>query len=366
MKVLHINTNYTQSALHQTLINALDNLNENAVFVPTCDKNRTVSEVGKNVVISECFHKYDRILFCYKQRKILRAVEDAYCVSNYDLIHAYTLFTDGNVAYNLHRKYNIPYVVAVRNTDVNAFFKYRPHLRGRGVKILRNAAAVFFLSDSYRKQVIDHYVPKNYREEISKKMHIIPNGIDPYWFMRGECHRKPEGKRLKMVFAGNIDRNKNITTAADACKLLRDRGYDASLTVIGNVVVSEVAKELASMPHVTLLPRKTKEELAQIYSQQDVFVMPSFYESFGLVYAEAMSQGLPVIYSRGQGFDGQFPEGTVGYSVKSSDATEIAYRIEKILGQYEPMSQRCIDLSKKFRWEAFASTYYDIYKEFAE
>ena len=45
--------------------------------------------------------------------------------------------------------------------------------------------------------------------------------------------------------------------------------------------------------------------------------MPSRYETFGLVYGEAMSQGLPIIYSKGQGVDGYFKEGTVGYGVVS-------------------------------------------------
>jgi len=47
--------------------------------------------------------------------------------------------------------------------------------------------------------------------------------------------------------------------------------------------------------------------------------MPSITETFGLVYAEALSQGLPVLYTRGQGFDRQFEEGEVGYAVDCFD-----------------------------------------------
>lgn len=361
MRVLHINTNYTNSTLHKAMIDHLRGLTTNAVFVPTFDKNYSKVPIDDNVTVSQCFRKWDRLIFYYKQRKIRMAAEATYDMADFDLIHAYTLFTDGNVAYKLRKKYGIPYVVAVRNTDVNAFFKYRPHLRGRGVKILRNAAAVFFLSVSYRNQVIEHFVPPKYRKEILDKTHMIPNGIDPYWFTTGRSHRKPEGTGIRLVFAGNLDRNKNITTAARGCGILRDRGYDASLTVIGKVRDPAVAQELSQVPYVELLPPMTKEELAETYIQRDIFVMPSHYESFGLVYAEAMSQGLPVIYTRGQGFDGQFPEGTVGYSVKSSDATEIADAVERILEDYEPMSLRCVDNSRKFRWEVFASTYSEIY-----
>lgn len=335
---------------------------DNRVFVPTYDPNKSVVPIGDHVLVSQCFRKWDRILFAYKQRKIIKNIESSYEISDFDMLHGYTLFSDGNVAYTLHKKYGIPYVVAVRNTDVNSFFKYRPHLRGRGVRILHNAAAVFFLSASYRDQVIEHYVPKKYREEIMGKAQIIPNGIDPFWFTKGEKHGKPEGNSVDLVFAGNINRNKNILTAAESCRILRQRGYDGNLTVIGKIADPEVAEELKSIPYVKLFPGMTKEELAQVYGTKDIFVMPSYYESFGLVYAEAMSQGLPVLYTRGQGFDGQFPEGFVGYSVNPKDPKEIADRIEQILKDYEPMSARCIDNSKVFRWEAFATTYYDIYK----
>lgn len=61
--------------------------------------------------------------------------------------------------------------------------------------------------------------------------------------------------------------------------------------------------------------------------------MPSFTESFGLVYAEAMSQGLPVIYSKGQGFDGQFAEGVVGYHVDAHDPEELCENIIKMTAE---------------------------------
>ena len=361
MKVLHINSNYDRTTLHQAMMNELDKLCENHVFVPTYDKYCGVIEVGSNVVVSECFKKNDRFLFYYKQRKIISEAERIFPIKQFDLIHAYTLFTDGNVAYELHKRYGIPYVVAVRSTDVKAFFMYRPHLRGRGIKILRNAAAVFFLSVPYRDEVIEHFVPKRYRVDISKKVHIIPNGIDPFWFTRGWEHKRPEGRALRLVFAGSITPRKNIPTAALSCSVLRERGYEANLTVIGKVLDEGIAKELSALPYVKCYPPMRKEELAEAYMQQDIFVMPSRKETFGLVYSEAMSQGLPVIYSKGEGFDGQFPEGIVGYGVESNDAYGIADAIEKILGEYETMSQRCLEKSKVFRWEGFASEYCDIY-----
>ena len=55
--------------------------------------------------------------------------------------------------------------------------------------------------------------------------------------------------------------------------------------------------------------------------------MLSIMETFGLVYAEAMSQGLPIIYTKGQGFDEQFDEGKVGYHADCFNIEEIVKRI---------------------------------------
>ena len=94
--------------------------------------------------------------------------------------------------------------------------------------------------------------------------------------------------------------------------------------------------------------------------------MPSFHESFGLVYAEAMSQGLPVVYTKGQGFDGQFAEGEVGYHAAADSAEDIAEKILLITEQYAQMSARCFERSRKFDWNLIAARYAQLYTELRE
>ena len=67
--------------------------------------------------------------------------------------------------------------------------------------------------------------------------------------------------------------------------------------------------------------------------------MPSFHETFGLVYIEAMSQGLPIIYTKGEGIDGYFKEATVGYSVNPKDVKNIVKKIEMIIHNYNKISK---------------------------
>ena len=89
--------------------------------------------------------------------------------------------------------------------------------------------------------------------------------------------------------------------------------------------------------------------------------MPSFSETFGLTYVEAMSQGVPVIFTKGQGFDGFFPDGHVGYRVDPGNPSMIADRIIDILGNYKQISGNCVVGSRRFSWEKIAQTYQSLY-----
>ena len=367
MKVLHINCNYTGTTLHQKMIEALDRQGvESKVFVPVYDAENLAIVPNDNVSVVKCFNKWDRICFDYKQYKIKKAVEKQYKVQNFDCIHAYTLFTDGNCAMYLSKKYDVPYVVAIRNTDVNAFFKYMIHLRHRGLEIMKNASAIFFLSPAYKKQVFDKYVPDKLKDELLKKTYIIPNGIDDFWFKNKpsinieDKLKRFAQKRIKLIYAGRIDANKNIETTLKAVDLLNSSGYEVTLTVVGKVVDKGIFKRISKHPKMTYIEAQPKEKLIKLYREHDIFVMPSYTETFGLVYAEALTQGLPVIYSKGQGFDGQFEEGEVGYGVNAEDEYEIANNILKII-----LEKKIIEYSKckKNNWKHILKYYLEIYSK---
>ncbi|MBR1771976.1 MAG: glycosyltransferase family 4 protein [Lachnospiraceae bacterium] len=369
MKVLHINCNYLTTVLHQTMIEHLDEQGvESTVFAPTWSLEKAAIKPNTNVVAKECFHYKDRYVFHYKQGKIRQALEQAVDVSSFDCIHAYTVFTDGNCARTLSAQYGIPYVVAVRSTDVHAFFTKMVHLRGLGVRILRDAGAVFFLSEPYRQLVLRKFVPKQYRVEILTKSYIIGNGIDDFWH-ENVCKdtgmarlNRIAARELRLIYAGRINRRKNLPTTLKAVQILRERGYQVTFRVVGKVEDQEIFDALLKDPAVVYVKQQPKERLIEQYRKSDVFVMPSYKETFGLVYAEAMSQGLPVIYTRGQGFDGQIPEGRAGFSVNAEDSAEIADKIEKILANYADMSQAAIRYIDRFRWDDICQKYVQIYE----
>ena len=226
---------------------------------------------------------------------------------------------------------------------------------------MRKADRIIFLSPAYKKTTFNKYIPREYTGEIEDKSEIIPNGISDLFFKNKSRTTRLINNKINIIYVGEINNNKNLGTTIEAIKTLKNR-YDISIMCIGNVT-ENIGRKWIADETVKYYPKCSQEELIGFYRDADIFVMPSHTETFGLVYAEAMSQGLPVIYTRGQGFDGQFEEGEVGYAVDSNDKEEIARRIMDIWNNYEEISQKCLDRVDKFKWDIIAERYVKIYKE---
>lgn len=370
MKVLHINCNYIGTKLHRSMIEHLNLFGiGSTVYTPVCEKeNEDVTTQGCQVIVAKCFRKWHRIFFDYKQERIFRDIQSRLDCSDYDCLHAYTLFTDGNCARRIGRKYHIPYVVAVRDTDVNVFLKKAFYLRGRAVKILQDASAVFFLSEGYRRQVLETYVPDRYREAIRAKSRVVPNGIDDFWLQNRNIDKLRDvpkvlpDKKLRVICVGVINHRKNHLATQEALQLLRAQGWSVRYQIVGKVLDQKLFEKIMAYPDTEYIPQQPKEKLLEYYRQNDLFVMPSHTETFGLVYAEALSQGLPVLYTRGQGFDGQFEEGKVGYAVDADDPAEIAEKIVAAAQRYRELTENCLQLANAFNWMDICGQYQDIYR----
>ena len=102
------------------------------------------------------------------------------------------------------------------------------------------------------------------------------------------------------------------------------------------------------------------EEMRKLYRANSIFVMPSKSETFGLVYIEALSQGLSVIWSQGEAIDGMFSE-HIGESVNPLNNNDISEKIKRLLSQsnaYETLPDSTFD---SFRWSSIAQKYRNLY-----
>ena len=366
MKILYLCTFYHRAMIFRDSMNYLEKLGHainvfNAVAFGAKIDEKYRSIMDDRVIHKACFRQRDRYLFFRKQQKIEATLTEAYKVAEYDGIHAHTLFNGGWAARQIKKKTGVPYVVSVRNTDLNVFLAI-PLFRKIAIKIVNDAAAVQFLSAAYKDAFIKKCFANN-PEQVRKKSFVIPNGLEPFWLENIPAPRKLSNpKVLKLLCVGKIDANKNAKSILKAMEILEKRGISAKLTIIGQVVDAKVQKELSEYKNAEILPYMTKEQLIDYYRNSDIYVMPSIRESFGRVYAEAMTQGLPVVFTRGQGFDGIFADGEVGYAVKPLDCAGIADAIEKISDRYEEISRNCVEKCNLFDWTTIAKRLEEMYQ----
>jgi len=298
--------------------------------------------------------------------KILNDIKNKVDFKNIDLVHAHSLFSMGGIALKLKKEKNIDYIVAVRSTDVNLFFKYIFYLRGIGIQIMKEAKKIVFISPAYKEFIINRYIPCELRDYINQKSIIVPNGVNHFWlqnkYTKFECKDK---KKINLIYVGDFSKNKNINASINVAKELKELGYNINFSIIGSGGNSEYKiKKLARINKdiVKIYARiEDREKLLNMYRKSDIFIMPSFHETFGLVYIEAMSQGLPIIYTKGQGIYGYFKDGKVGYSINPKDISDIVRKIEMIIHNYNRISKNCYNLVENFSWNKIAKIYYNIY-----
>ena len=374
--ILHIINGYCGNKAYRNLVTALDVLGiRQWIYIPIRspkDQSRyqnfdlkdaayTYSHVIQSVI--------DRLFYFRKIRRISHDIEQNDNFSTDLLIHAHTLFSDGGAAMKLHRKHQMEYIVAVRNTDVNLFFKYFFFLRVFGEKILLNAKYVVFLSPAYQEKVLTKYVSPRYRVKIGQKSKVIPNAIDPFWLTNTFHPSTFQKEEVRLLYVGEIRRNKNLHAILEAIRFLRYRVSGIRFQVVGfglndeKGYVRRIRKLCESLPNVELIDQVSdKEELIRYYRKADIFIMPSFTETFGLVYAEAMSQGLPLIYSKGQGIDGYFEDGEAGYAVDPGNPADIADKMEKIMDRYTEISRFCYENATLFSRERIGMMVKNLYE----
>lgn len=374
LQILHISNAFSQSALYKNLIISLDSLGlKQTVYSAT----RTQKEADYNpsklshldIHTRHLLQPYDRLFFRNKIRKISKDIFNEIDLSSVDLIHAHTLYSDGATALKIKKKVGIPYIIAIRSTDLNAFQKYRPDLRWRRNKILSEAEKIVFISPVYRNQFVT-FLNNSMKNIVESKSTIIPNGVDPLFLNSTSFNEKQDTSTLKLLYVGDFIARKNVVQLIKAIRLLSDR-FSVSLTLVGgggesDMEVKQIINSI-NYPFINHLGRvSNRERLCKIYSSHDIFAMVSERETFGLVYIEALSQGLPFIFSTGEGINGYFEKEPVAESVDDPhNIKEIANKIETLADRLDkPLRQECIKQARRFDWTKIAKTYKDLYNSF--
>ena len=360
--LLYINGNYPKHSLHSELVYKLAERGEEiTVFAPmrgnkeegmySCDHPKV------KIIYCDCLSYSDRVFFVSKTYKLAKIITQQVDMSEVSCILAGTVYSDGAVAFLLHKRFNIPFSVAVRGTDVAFQMRYRPYLNGYIKKLLNQSTKVIFLSPVYKKFFLKFDIDQ-------AKYMVIPNAVNDFWFRQQKKQRIIHNP-ISLVYVGEISKNKNVSTTIQVVAELNRRDIKPIFHIVGSGPEEKKCRVLAEKLNVEKQVffhgwQNGKEEIKEFYDQSDIFVMLSHRETFGTVYIEALSQGIPLIYTKGQGIDGYFEEGSVGYSCNPTDVKSIADSIIKVINQYRSISDQCIQESGKFMWERVANQYNEV------
>lgn len=368
MKILHICNDFAGSKVHGNLTRELDELGVNQTVYCPVREERLLGKnqfEGKHIrfVYSFCIRSWYKFVYHYKAYKLYKDMKKKVNMGEVDFIHAHTLFSDGVLAYKAHKEYGVKYAVAIRNTDLNDYIRLMKHTYCTGRKILLNAEKVYFISAGIKKHFEESKFVRPILNQIREKFVLQPNGIDGFW-LQHITHEQRTGHDV--LYIGDFSSNKNVVRLAEAVLLLRkERGYeDVRLIIVGGEVKGggrnndgKTQQMIDEHPEAIKALGKIydKDKLAEVMHSCSLFAMPSIYETFGLVYLEALSQNLPVIYTKGQGIDGMFDD-SVGIGVNPLSVEDIKRAIKTIYSQYEYYSNKNVNFSV-FDWRRISEIY---------
>jgi D-inositol-3-phosphate glycosyltransferase len=218
------------------------------------------------------------------------------------------------------------------------------------------------------------------------KMVVLPPGVDVCHFYpipsdeaKSYIGLKPDDRMV--LFVGRIERLKGVDTLIEAMSSLqlKAEAHPVHLAIIGGdpsasrkAMTVEMARlqtlcdELAVGQTVVFLGRRDQDKLPYYYSAAEVLVMPSHYESFGMVALEAMACGTPVIASEVGGLAYLVRDGETGFTIPDQEPEMLSDKISWLLNDkllHELMSFRAVEYAQDYAWEKIAKQIVGVYGE---
>jgi starch synthase len=190
----------------------------------------------------------------------------------------------------------------------------------REKSIYEGAALIFTMSDFAKRSLIDDYGIEG------SKVRVVYAG--PNMDVSGMRQRNPKSKSI--LFIGKDFSRKGGDDVLRAFESVRKQVPDAELNVVGGHEF--VGK--AGVKNHGFVSKNTvggKALLEELFANAAVFVMPSYFEPFGIPFLEAMSHGVPCIGSTVGAMPEIIQDGKSGYLVEPGDVPALADRIVRIL-----------------------------------
>lgn len=364
--VIHFASYFDTNWLYRELFDEMAEAGtKQAVLTPRPISKDKLADCQYPVLIKDLWTTLDRFYFGRKIRRYISYAYEQVEFSNFDLIHAHSLYSDGFAASEISKKTGLPYCVAVRSTDVNWFAKYRPHLKSRAIAVLEGAQQIIYINhqDQARfEETIQYQLDAN-------KVRTVPNGVHIDWLNDTVENNALNSETINILSVAKVTKTKNhialIKAVNSANNLKLDNRPPIQLTIAGSLS-SRYARQLKSQYEseaVRFLGIVDRKILKNHIRSSDVFALISLRETFGISYAQALSQGVPVIFTKGQGFDGWPNQDDWGTSHDLADADSLVQHLLSLKKRQGLNRSAIRTVDDLFNWKSIAVEYREIYRQ---
>ena len=188
----------------------------------------------------------------------------------------------------------------------------------------------------------------------SSRITRIPPGVDTDLF-----HPRPKTKKPTLVYFGGMRPYKRPEHALIVLKLLLKKGYDVTLTMVGDGpsfgFVNSFSRELNLDDHVIFTGKLDNDSLSETIAQSWVNIHCSLTEGWGFSTMEAAACGTPTVAYNVPGLSNSVIEDKTGMLADDGDATALSSKIEKIFNEGRQWTTSCRSFAEMYSWKNTAT-----------
>lgn len=290
-----------------------------------------------------------------------------------DLFQVHSSMWAGLAAVGLSKSLDIPYVLTEHRGRFTGIGEQAVNLiKPWHVPLLKNsfrhAAKIVTVSKAAGNRILNIY------PEASSKMMIIPNMTDTAFFSPARQpsenqYRLSGGRPFRYLCVTSLEEIKGIDILLTAfSELNRNHKIDAELIIVGDGPLKNRLQrqchELGIDGRVTFTGYVQKKDLLPYFHQADAFVLPSLFESFGIVLLEAMACGLPIVATKSGG-----PEEIIGSHcgllTEPGNTEALGVAMKKLVQQYHVYNSQIIRafVVRNYSRQHIADQYVKLYNQ---
>ena len=273
---------------------------------------------------------------------ILKQVKEVRKNFKFDIIHAHFTLPDGEAALKISKYFKVPLVTTIQATDLDITIHRNKQSEKKVREVLKNAQAVITPTPRLQLQLERVF-------DISSS--AIGYGVDIESTISNTSSHPllKNNNEIVIVSVSRLLKTKGIEYNIEAINLLKEKFGNIRYLIVGDGPEKERLEKIVKQKElediVIFTGKQSKKRTMEFIATSNIFSLPSWQETFGLVYLEAMINEKPVIGCEGQGFDGIITHNKNGFLAKPKDYKSVHGIMEYIIEN--PLKIKEISLAAK-------------------